>query len=41
MMNLLERLYHGKVLSKELTDDFFTVLSTHKSSFIPRDLLTI
>jgi beta-lactamase class A len=38
MMTLLERLYHGKVLNKELTDDFFTVLSTHKSSFLPRDL---
>lgn len=38
MMTLLERLYHGKVLNKELTDDFFTVLSTHKASFIPRDL---
>jgi beta-lactamase class A len=38
MMTLLERLYHGKVLNKELTDDFFAVLSTHKSSFLPRDL---
>jgi beta-lactamase class A len=38
MMTLLEALYRGKVLNKTLTDDFFTMLSTHKSSFIPRDL---
>jgi beta-lactamase class A len=38
MMSLLESLYRGKVLNKELTDDFFKMLSTHKSSFIPRDL---
>lgn len=38
MMILLEDLYRGKVLNKELTDDFFKMLSTHKSSFIPRDL---
>jgi len=38
MMSLLENLYRGKVLNKELTDDFFKMLSTHKSSFIPRDL---
>jgi beta-lactamase class A len=38
MMTLLEDLYRGKVLNKEMTDDFFKVLSTHKSSFIPRDL---
>lgn len=35
---LLEFVYRGKVLNKENTDDFFTVLSTHKSSSIPRDL---
>jgi beta-lactamase class A len=38
MMVLLEDLYRGKVLNKEMTDDFFKVLSTHKESFIPRDL---
>jgi beta-lactamase class A len=38
MMALLESLYRGKVLNKSLTDDFFKVLSTHKGSFIPRDL---
>ncbi len=38
MMALLENLYRGKVLDKEMTEDFFKVLSTHKASFIPRDL---
>ena len=38
MMTLLDALYRGKVLNKELTDDFFTMLSTHKESWIPRDL---
>src|SRR5467141_1987370 len=38
MMALLEALYRGKVLNKELTDDFFKVLATHKDSWIPRDL---
>ena len=38
MMALLEALYRGNVLNKELTDDFFTVLATHKDSWIPRDL---
>jgi len=38
MMSLLESLYRGKVLNKGLTDDFLQVLSTHKDSFIPRDL---
>jgi beta-lactamase class A len=38
MMSLLEGLYRGKVLNKALTDDFLKVLSTHKGSFIPRDL---
>jgi beta-lactamase class A len=38
MMTLLEAIYRGKVLNKQMTDDFFTVLSTHKSSFLPRDL---
>ena len=38
MMTLLEGLYRGKVLNKEMTDDFFKVLSTHKDSWIPRYL---
>src|SRR3954470_20425414 len=38
MMTLLDDLYRGKVLNKQMTDDFFNLLSTHKSSFIPRDL---
>jgi beta-lactamase class A len=38
MLTLLEKLYQGKVLDQEMTADFFKVLSTHKSSFIPRDL---
>ena len=38
MMTLLEDLYRGKVLNKEMTDDFFIMLSTPKNSFIPRDL---
>lgn len=38
MMTLLDAIYYGKVLNKESTDDFFKVLSTNKSSFIPRDL---
>src|SRR5438105_14586976 len=38
MMALLEDLYRGKVLNKEFTNDFFKMLSTHKGSFIPRDL---
>ncbi len=38
MMALLEALYRGKVLNKEMTDDFFKVLATHKDSWIPRDL---
>lgn len=38
MMALLEALYRGKVLNKEMTDDFFRVLATHKDSWIPRDL---
>ena len=38
MVTLLEAVYRGKVLNKEMTDDFFKVLSTHKDSWIPRDL---
>jgi len=38
MMTLLEELYRGKVLNKEMTDDFFKMLSTHKDSAISRVL---
>lgn len=38
MMRLLASLYQGKVLNKEMTEDFFKMLSTHKGSDIPRDL---
>lgn len=38
MMALLEALYRGRVLNKEMTDDYFKVLATHKDSWIPRDL---
>jgi beta-lactamase class A len=38
MMQLLDATYHGKVLNKESTADFFKMLSTGKASFIPRDL---
>jgi beta-lactamase class A len=38
MMALLEAIYRGKLLNKEMTDDFLKMLSTHKESFIPRDL---
>jgi beta-lactamase class A len=38
MTTLLESIYRGKVLNKEMTDDFLKMLSTHKESFIPRDL---
>jgi beta-lactamase class A len=38
MMLLLDAIYHGKVLDKESTADFFRVLTTNKDSWIPRDL---
>jgi beta-lactamase class A len=38
MMQLLDAIYHGKVLDKESAADFFKMLSTNKQSFIPRDL---
>jgi beta-lactamase class A len=38
MRTLLEKIYQEKVLNKEMTADFFKMLSTHKDSFIPRDL---
>jgi beta-lactamase class A len=38
MMTLLDAIYRGKVLNKESTADFFSMLSTNKDSWIPRDL---
>src|SRR5262249_22511969 len=38
LMLLLEALYRGKVLNKQLTDDFFNLLGTPKSSYITREL---
>jgi len=38
MVQLLEDLYRGRVLNKQMTDDFFTLLSVHKESYIPREL---
>src|SRR5947207_13899462 len=38
MAQLLEDLYRGKVLNKQMTGDFFALLSVHKESYIPREL---
>jgi beta-lactamase class A len=38
MMTLLEQIYRGKVLNKEMTEDFLKMLSTHKHSAISQDL---
>src|SRR6266446_8826765 len=38
MLNLLQALYRGEILNNEMTADFFKVLSTHKDSWIPRNL---
>ena len=38
MMTLLDAIYHGKVLNKASTEDFFKMLSTGKNSWIPHDL---
>lgn len=38
MTTLLDAIYHGKVLNKESTAEFFKMLSTNKDSFIPRNL---
>jgi len=38
MVMLLEDLYRGKVLNKQMTDEFFEMLSVHKESYIPREL---
>lgn len=38
MMTLLEQIYHGRVLNQEMTEGFLNMLSTHKTSYIPRNL---
>jgi len=38
MILFLEALYRGKVLNKQMTEDFFNLLSIHKESYIPREL---
>jgi beta-lactamase class A len=38
MTELLGQIYRGKVLNKEMTQDFLKMLSTHKYSAISRDL---
>src|SRR5256885_393539 len=38
MMTLLEAIYRGKLLNKELTDDYIKVLSTHKESALLQGL---
>ena len=38
MTMLLDAIYHGKLLNKESTEDFFKILGTNKDSFIPREL---
>lgn len=38
MMTLLERLYRGQVIGAPLVEDFWTMLATHKSSWLPRGL---
>src|SRR6266576_778768 len=38
MVQLLQDLYRGKVLNKQMTDDFFALLTVHKESYIPREL---
>jgi beta-lactamase class A len=38
MSKLLQALYRGEILNKEMTADFFKVLRTHKDSWIPRNL---
>jgi beta-lactamase class A len=38
MLLLLEQIYQGKVLNKGMTEDLLRVLSTHKESWLSRDL---
>ena len=40
MMRLLQALYGGQILNKEMTGDFFKVLATHKDSWIRKAFLT-
>jgi beta-lactamase class A len=36
MMTLLKEIYDGRVLNKQMTEEFFKMLATHKESFLPR-----
>jgi beta-lactamase class A len=38
MMQLLEQLYRGKVIGQPWLEDFFSVLTTPKESWLPRNL---
>ncbi|HZQ68544.1 MAG TPA: serine hydrolase [Terriglobales bacterium] len=38
LLQLLQDVYQGKVLNKEMTAEFFQMLSKHKISFLPRGL---
>ena len=38
MMTLLERLYRGRILSQPWQDQFFQMLSTHKTSYLTQEL---
>jgi beta-lactamase class A len=38
MMGLLDAIYKGKLLNKEMTADFFKMLTTNKKSYLARDL---
>lgn len=38
MMTLLEHIYRGQVVQAPLLEDFWTMLATHKNSWIPRGL---
>jgi len=38
MLSLLEQIFQGRVVDKDLTKDLIKVLSTHKESWIARDL---
>ncbi|HEY6968994.1 MAG TPA: serine hydrolase [Candidatus Angelobacter sp.] len=38
MMTLLDTIYRGKLLNKEMTEDYFKVLSTHKDSALLQGL---
>jgi beta-lactamase class A len=38
MMTLLENIYKEKLLNHEMSQDLLRLLSTHKDSWIPRDL---